>query len=296
MTAAPTETTPETIQIGNDHLTATISALGAEMQSLKAGGMDLLWHGDPAYWSGRAPILFPIVGRAPGDRIAVNGREAPMAQHGFARRSLFTLAEQDATSCCHVLRANETSRAAYPFDFTLSVSHRLEAAVLRVTVQVVNDSDEVMPFGLGFHPAFLWPLPGQAGKTHYIRLDNGGEPALARLSGGLLSPERQPSPFRAGRLDLAAECFVEDAMIFPEGAGTGLRYGVENGPQLAFRFLNLPNLALWSRPSGAPFLCIEPWHGIAATTDADPEVARRPYSTLLPPGETAVFGYEVEAL
>ncbi|MBQ2308518.1 MAG: aldose 1-epimerase family protein, partial [Clostridia bacterium] len=48
----------ELITIKNEHLTATVSTLGAELQSLcDKDGKEYIWQGDPAVWSGRAPIL-----------------------------------------------------------------------------------------------------------------------------------------------------------------------------------------------------------------------------------------------
>jgi galactose mutarotase-like enzyme len=41
-----------------------------------------------------------------------------------------------------------------------------------------------------------------------------------------------------------------------------LRYGAGTGPGLALQFPDTPYLGLWSKP-GAPFICIEPWHGMA---------------------------------
>ncbi|MFT3688787.1 aldose 1-epimerase family protein [Paenirhodobacter sp.] len=284
---------PTTVTIGSGRLRATVSSLGAEMQALSFDGVPLLWHGDAAFWGGRSPVLFPIVGRAEGDVIAVAGRRAAMAQHGFARRSGFRLIAAEEGACCHELCADEASRAVYPFDFRLRLSHAIEGTVLRVRAEVENLSDGVMPFGLGFHPAFLWPLPGCAGQGHRIVLDNGAEPVVARLSGGLLTDARGPSPFTDGALVLNPAMFAEDAMIFPEGAGEGLTYRAESGPGLRFRFENLPNLALWSKP-GAPFVCIEPWHGMAARKGAGPEIAARPFSVLLPPGEGRAFGFSVE--
>lgn len=286
---------PDLIRIANDRLTATVSPLGAEMQSLRTtGGADLLWHGDPAWWSGRAPMLFPIVGKAPGDRIAVGDHQADMRQHGFARRSLFELDAQSTESCRHVLRDSAATRALYPFAFELAVSHALDGDTLGVSVEIANRDTRPMPFGFGFHPAFAWPLPGAEGAPHEIRLDNGAEPPMARLQDGLLPPDRHPSPFSEGRLGLAPEQFEADAMIFPEGAGDGLRYGVPGGPELVFAFENLPNLALWTIP-GAPYLCVEPWHGMAAETGASPQIAERPFSLSLAPGGTARFAWRVTA-
>ncbi|APX23960.1 MAG: aldose epimerase [Rhodobacteraceae bacterium] len=285
--------TDDTIRIANDALSATIAPLGAEMQTLRtAAGDDLLWHGDPTWWSGRAPILFPIVGRAPGNRIAVGDHEAEMRQHGFARRATFAIDDHGPDHCRHVLRDDAETRTLYPFAFELSVTHGLEGDTLAVGVEITNHDDREMPFGFGFHPAFAWPLPGAKGLPHEVLLANGAEPALARLSDGLLPPDRHASPFDEGRLVLDPTQFEADAMIFPEGAGDTLRYGVPEGPQLSFRFENLPNLALWTIP-GAPYLCVEPWHGMAAETGASPQISERPFSLALAPGDSVRFGYRV---
>lgn len=283
-----------TIRIGNQHLTVEVSSLGAEMQSLtSADGRSWLWHGDAAFWGGRSPILFPIVGKAPDDQVGVDGTLYPMAQHGIARRAEFTLAKSTATMCRHEFASSEATKAVYPFDFLLALEHAVEDQELTVTAHVTNRSDRPMPFGLGFHPAFAWPLPGSEGRPHVVTLDNGGEPALARLKGGLLNAERLASPFAKGSLTLDHSMFEADAMIFPEGAGHGLTYGADGGEKLTFRFDNLPNLALWTKP-GAPFLCVEPWHGMAAEAGKGHEIAARPYSMVLGLGQTMHFSFAVE--
>ncbi|WP_454856165.1 aldose 1-epimerase family protein [Rhizobium binxianense] len=285
---------PTPVRIGNQHLTVDVSSLGAEMQALTSSdGRSWLWNGDAAFWTGRSPVLFPIVGKAPGDKVTIDGQTYPMGQHGFARRNEFVLAASTATGSRHELAASEATKAVYPFDFLLAVEHSVEGRALTVSAEVVNRDRKPMPFGLGFHPAFLWPLPGASGKAHAVTLDNGAEPELARLEGGLISPQKLPSPFSAGRLTLDSAMFEQDAMIFPEGAGSGLRYGAEGGPELRFSFENLPNLALWTKP-GAPYVCIEPWHGTAAVLGGSDELAKRPYGRILDPGETARFAFTVE--
>ncbi|SER05522.1 aldose 1-epimerase family protein [Thalassovita taeanensis] len=280
-------------QISNEQLSVSVSALGAEMQSLQdARGRDYLWHGDAAYWGGRSPILFPIVGRAPDDTITVEGHSALMAQHGFARRSLFTLRDAGRNYCTHAMTDSAATRAVYPFAFRLSVTHRVRGAGVRISARVENLDTRPMPFGLGFHPAFCWPLPGCEGQPHRIMLNNAAAPDMARLRGGLLPAAHHPSPFENGVLTLDQSLFAEDAMIFPEGAGTGLTYGAGTGTTLRFAFENLPNLALWTKP-GAPFICIEPWHGMAAREGASGEISERPYSVLLPAGAVQEFTLSV---
>ncbi len=285
---------PSSIRIGNQDLAVDVSSLGAELQALTTSdGRSWLWTGDAAFWTGRSPILFPIVGKAPDDKIAIDGTVYPMAQHGFARRSEFALAASTATMCRYELIASEATRAVYPFDFQLALVHAVEGRALTVTTEVTNRDQKPMPFGLGFHSAFAWPLPGAAGRNHIVTLANEGEPGLVRLAGGLINPAPLPSPFDAGRLVLDHAMFEQDAMIFPSGAGDSLSYGAEGGPAMQFHFENLPNLALWTKP-GAPFLCIEPWHGTAAEAGASNELSARPSTTILAPGAVARFAFTVE--
>jgi len=281
--------------IGNEYLSVEVSSLGAEMQAIRTGdGRSWLWDGDAGWWGGRSPVLFPIVGRAPEDQVSIEGVRYPMGQHGLARRSEFELVAASGTSCRYELASSEQT-SAYPFEFLLALTHSVAGRVVTVAAEVSNRDTRPMPFGLGFHPAFVWPLPGAAGKVHGVTLDNGAEPELVRLAGGLVVPERLASPFRAGRLVLAPELFAADAMLFPEGAGTGLTYAAEGGPAIRLHWENLPNLALWSKP-GAPFVCLEPWHGTAAELGGSDELAERPYTFVLEPGTTARFGFSAEIL
>lgn len=284
---------PTSTRIENQHLSIEVSSLGAEMQSATTrDGANWLWNGDAAFWTGRSPVLFPIVGKAPDDTLLIDGKPYPMAQHGFARRREFTLEAASATTCRYRLEASAETRAVYPFDFGLSVEHSLDGLALTVAATVENRGETPMPFGLGFHPAFLWPLPGDEGRPHVVTLDNGAEPLRQPLENGLLSQVRAPSPFEKGRLLLAHDLFEHDALVFPEGAGSGLTYAAEGRPTLRFRFENLPNLALWAKP-GAPFLCVEPWHGTAAEYGGSRELKDRPYTTTLPAGESRRFAFTV---
>ncbi|RPE67346.1 galactose mutarotase-like enzyme [Pacificibacter maritimus] len=282
------------VTISSPELTAQVAPLGAELQSIQTTtGQDLLWNGDHAYWSGRAPILFPIVGRAPNDRISVGTFSAPMKQHGFARRSVFRLETQTQNMCRFVLTDNEATRAQYPFAFRLTVTHQITGATLESRVDLRNDSRMPMPFGFGFHPAFVWPLPNaKKAAPHTITLHNKGEPELARLTDGLLSPMRYPSPFTDGQLTLDHSQFDQDAMIFPTGAGTDLTYGASGATQLDFTFENLPNLAIWTK-ANAPFVCIEPWHGMAAQMQTSDQIADRPNTVTLAPDDSTTFAMTV---
>ena len=45
----------------NKELTVIFESKGATLHSIKDNdGVEYLWEGDPEYWSGQAPVLFPI--------------------------------------------------------------------------------------------------------------------------------------------------------------------------------------------------------------------------------------------
>jgi galactose mutarotase-like enzyme len=139
------------VAISSDQLTASINVLGAELQSLKdPGGHELMTDANPAYWSGRAPLLFPIVGRLNNDVLRVKGREYALQKHGFARKSLFDVIEASGTEALFRLADNEETRAQYPFAFELDAHFRIEGATLHQIVTVRNTGDAEMHFSFGF--------------------------------------------------------------------------------------------------------------------------------------------------
>ena len=280
--------------ISGSQLSAEISTRGAEIHRLTLGdGRELLWDGDPEWWRYRAPLLFPIVGAPPEGHVSVEGRRFPMGQHGFARTSDFALIAAEPDSLRLQLTDSDSTRAGYPFAFALTITHRIAGSTWEVLAEVENRDSRPMPFGFGYHPAFRWPLPGAEGG-HMVTLENGAEPLMCRLVNGVrLNPERLASPFSAGRLRPEPQMFEAGAMIFPEGTGDRISYsGSGNAPILRISTENLPMLGIWTKP-GAPFLCIEPWHGMAAWEGTSDAIEERPGTIMLPAGESRSFGMAV---
>ena len=88
---------PDLVTISNGALTARISPLGAELWSLtNAQGREYMTDADPAFWTGHAPLLFPIVGALRNGSYRLDGRAYTLPKHGFTRTSMFELAEHEA--------------------------------------------------------------------------------------------------------------------------------------------------------------------------------------------------------
>ena len=252
------------IRIAGDALAVIVSELGAELQDIRdAAGRDWLWNGDPAWWTGRAPILFPVIGVVNGGVVRVDGRTLPMDKHGFARRRTFAVAAQDEASVTLRLTADDDTRAAYPFDFTLDIRFAIAATTLTVEATVGNGGAAPMPASFGFHPALRWPLPGAGARADHIVRFASPEPAPIRRIGanGLLVATPYPTPVAGETLHPTDALFVDDAIMFDAPASRALWFGVPEQPGVRLAYDNLPQLGIWTKP-GAPYLCLEPWQGI----------------------------------
>jgi len=284
----------DSLTLHGDGISATVVGQGAELVSLRdADGTELLWQAGPA-WRRHSPVLFPIVGRLKGDQLRHRGQAYPMSQHGFARDKRFTWAEQGPQSCTLVLTDDAETRARYPFAFRLAVSYALSPRQLGVTFEVTNIGDEPLPASIGAHPAFNWPLlPDLPKEAYRLIFADDEHAAIRRLKDGLLLPTPQPTPVEGEILTLSERLFDDDAVILDRPASSSVRYAAERGPALEMSWQGFKELGIWSKPGGAPFLCIEPWHGIASPVDFDGEFMIKPGLMLIEPAAKRVLNYQI---
>ena len=279
------------ITLRSDQLEAVVAPLGAELQALRdATGCDWLWGGDPAFWSGRAPILFPIVGTLAEDRLRLGNESFTLLRHGFARRAMFEVVAQDAAAATFRLTATAETRAVYPFDFVLDVRFALTGLTLEIVATLGNPGKEPLPASFGFHPALRWPLPGSAAREgHAILFDQAEPEPIRRLdAAGLVAPERVASPVEGDRLMLDDALFTRDALIFERLASRGLSFVAPDGPSVRVDFPGMPQLGLWTKP-GAGYLCIEPWQGHADPAGFAGDFRTKPGVIMVAPGAARDF-------
>lgn len=270
-------------RIGSGDIAATINAQGAELSSLRAAGAEYMWQAG-AIWPRHAPVLFPIVGRLPGDQLRHNGRSSRMTQHGIARDRRFELVEQSATHCRLALDADAETLAAYPFQFRFEATYEVVEQGLRMTYVAINTGDTMLPTSIGGHPAFQWPLPGSTDKLAHVLTFERPEPAPIRsVVGGLLQAEPRPSPVIGRDLHPTPELFAADALIFDQLASRSVRFAAPGTSVLELAWENCPYLGVWSK-DGGDFLCIEPWHGISTPDGFAGDFAAKPGLMLIEPG------------
>lgn len=285
----------EFVEISSGALSATIDPLGAELRSLRDGeGRELMTDADPAFWTGHAPLLFPIVGRLNGDTYRHDGQSYRLEQHGFARRSRFELVAQAIDVATFRLTDSAATRVAYPFDFVLDMTFSIAGATLNMAAMVRNPGAAPLPFSFGYHPALAWPLPyGYPRADHRIIFDADEPEALPLITpDGLIAHETRASPLAGRTLSLADDLFARNALVWRALRSHRLRYGAGDGPQLEIAFPAAPMLGIWTKP-GAAFICVEPWHGIADPEGFAGAFAEKPGILTLAPGEARSFPMSV---
>jgi galactose mutarotase-like enzyme len=278
-------------EIRNRHLAVQVAELGAELQSIRSleDGTEFLWQGDPAYWAGRAPLLFPVVGALAGGVYRHAGRTYRMPMHGFARRSEFVRTWATGGSLGFRLSDSPETREAYPFRFQLDVEYRLEGASVVLRLSVANRGEEPMPFLIGLHPGFRVPCrPGCRVEDCFLEFER-----PETLDRWTIDPRthllhRTPEPFLRGerRIALVPGLFDRDALIFEGVRSQSVAIGrPDDSRRMIVGIDGFPHLGIWARP-GAPFVCIEPWFGTDEPEGFGGELRDRRGAVVLAPGAT----------
>lgn len=287
------------ITIKNSCLTVDISPVGAEFQSIRSAEREYLWQGDPAYWSGRSPILFPLTGNVWEKKYMHNGTTYDMPAHGFARHLTFEVVEQSEAEVRLASTSNEETLKIYPFPFRLEVVYRLEGMRLTTEWHVTNLGSEDMPFRIGGHPAFNWDW--NEGEDRGAMVFDAEGPLHGTLldQKGCVHRELQffEQPLEAGGvLPLKRDYFDPIDTLIIEGAQvhSALLRDNQERPIVRISF-DCDVFCIWT-PTGkrAPFVCLEPWYGRCDRTGDTGEFRTRDYINNVRPTETWQGGYEVE--
>lgn len=251
--------------IENDRLKVIASTKGAELQSIKNSVLNLeyLWQGNPAYWGRRAPVLFPIVGRLKQDTYHFEGKEYHLNQHGFARDMEFELVERSAHHLIYYLKATDSSRKIYPFDFELIITYTLQENRLTVSYMVENPSDGSLFFSIGAHPAFNCPLKEGEQRSDYTLLFSEKEHLSRQLiEEGIRTGAQRVVMQNESELPIVEDLFEEDALIFEGLRSKQVSLCKGRKPFVTVIFDEFDYLGIWSKNADSPFVCIEPWLGI----------------------------------
>lgn len=262
---------------------ASLALRGGEWRQWSIAGVDLLWPGDPAVWPGVAPILFPVVGWTRAGQVRIGSAHYPLRLHGFAAEAEFAVAEVGEDRARLVLQDGPQTRAVYPFGFRLEIEYRLSPNAMEAALAVTNTGDAAMPYAVGLHPGFRWPLAGST-APHTIVFEAPERPHVPVIApGGLFSAKQRPVPLEHATLRLTPGLFAHEALCFLNLASRKLLYDNGAGQGLLVTMQDFPHVALWARPP-APFVAIEAWTGHGDPENFDGDLFEKPSMIVLAPG------------
>lgn len=262
--------------IQNEFIQIKIKEIGSELSSIVANGKEYLWQGNPDYWTGQAPILFPFVGRLKDDFYLYKGEKHTLAQHGFYRRSNeIKLIEKSDTKLRFSIKNSAETLKVYPFEFEFITSYELHENKITIHHKVVNTGKDTLYFSLGEHPAFNCSLL-DANVKHdqcYLEFEKNENAAISLLAeGGYISSKTQEYLKNTTLLELPKTVFDKDALVFKKMNSKKVTLiNKQEGKLVTVSYKDFPNMGIWAKPM-APYVCIEPWLGYADSVDSNHKI------------------------
>ena len=275
------------ITIKNDRLIVSINEKGAELQSIQCNGVEYLWQADAKFWAKHSPVLFPIVGELKGGFYNFNNKDYRLPRHGFARDKTFTAKQTSADSVIFTFISNADTLLMYPFEFVFQLGYSIKEDQLFCTYHVQNTNDTTMYFSVGGHPAFNVPLNSELSYEDYF-LEFNADDVLNRyvLQDGLISDKTDPLPLNNKTLALTRDLFYKDAIVLKHISSDKIILRSNKDPHgVEFNFNHFPYFGIWAAKD-APFVCLEPWCGIADNIHHNNElITKEGINELMPDGK-----------
>jgi len=253
--------------IKNDFIQVQIKEFGAELCSIQKRDdtLEYIWQGDSKYWKRHSPILFPIVGKLLDNEYIYKGITYQMMQHGFARDMLFKVVAKKENEIIFKLESTTETLKVYPFKFELFVTYKVYNQTLDIFYKVKNHSLDTMFFSIGAHPAFTWPLDCIGDKeTYYLEFEDTKYLEILPLTPQGITLKKEHLLLKNNQLKLHNDLFKNDALVVNNLQNKLITFkNKTDEKQVKITFDNFPYVGIWSKPQGAPFICLEPWYGVA---------------------------------
>lgn len=270
--------------IENSRYRVVVSTVAAEIHSFydKELKIEYMWQGDAAYWSGRNPILFPVIGSSYDKKYYFNNVAYTMGNHGFARHANFEFVSQTENAVTLRLTQNEETLKQYPFYFNLLVEYQLMEGLLQINYCIENTGQQPMPFNFGLHPAFNCPLEKNKTFEDYHIGFNNQNPVYSNLwalKKADFPIQLEKSKFKDVPTWLFTGISASEIVMGDGHHGVGVAV------------VGFPVVAVWTPQ--APFVCLEPWLGLSKDTQQDLAFEDREATCLLAPGKQRRISYHI---
>ena len=296
------------IVLKSDQLNVEFQTVGGALSSIKdKEGVEYLWQGDPTYWSGQAPVLFPICGSVRNDTVLYDNedgsqKEGKIPRHGLVRKKDFTLVEQTDNSVTFAIEDDEEMYANYPFHFRLEITYTVTGKIIRTQYKVYNkELEKSMPYFIGGHPGFNCPLlGGEVYEDYYLEFEKPETCTVPKSfpeTGMLDFNDRSSWLNNQKELDLHYDFFSYDAVTLDElESRTVALRSRKHDKGLKLHFEEFSNLIVWSTLNKGPFIALEPWSGLSTSIEEGDRLEDKKDVKILKPGRFEQLGFDIEIL
>jgi galactose mutarotase-like enzyme len=286
-------------ELKSSKIAVKIKSKGAELASFFDLNTEIehIWQANPVFWNRHAPVLFPIVGQVEDGEYFVDGQQFELSQHGFARDMEFQLVQNEHNTMIFELIYNENSLQKYPFKFKFSISYTLLGSKLYIGYKVENLDAKTMYFQLGAHPGFAVPfLESEKFSDYHLKFDKKLTEDRLLFENGLLNGKITKSFLEnEDVIILKSATFDEDALIFESQQIESVLITKNGQNGLKVTVKDFPLLGIWSKPKAdAPFVCIEPWFGVASVKGQSKELKDKKAIQKLATGSVFECGFAIE--
>lgn len=268
--------------IQNEYVTVSINAIGAELKSIKSSkGVEYLWQGNPEYWNGQAPNLFPYIARMTEGKYTFAGNTYEMGIHGFAKSTEFQVVEQSKEQIVFTIEESESTLVQYPFLFQFSVIYKLQGNKVVVEYKVVNKGDQAMYFGVGGHPGFNVPLDDAKFEDYYLEFAEESDAKRIEFSADcFVTGNKHIFEMIDGvKIPMQHNMFDEDAIVLTDMCREVTLKSDKGNKSIRVGYPEMKFIGFWHMPkTDAPYVCIEPWstlpsrQGVVEELDKQPDI------------------------
>ena len=245
--------------IQNNDLKVTINLMGGSLDSVilkKKNNTEALYQSNDGAWKFKDVVIFPLIGK---NEYEVDGikYETPL-RHGFIRSSLFEVKGEKENKITILFKANEESKALYPFNFIYELTYELKDNRLVVKPNIINlEKDKELPFMIGFHSAFN--VNENANIKFLV------EEKSQKLINGLISFDESFS--LGNEIKLKDGLFKKQDTLVIKNDHTILKLDTGFGYSLFYKLVENSYIGIWTNPNNSSFICVEPWWGVSNYID-----------------------------
>ena len=296
------------IVLKSDYLQVEFKSLGGALSSIKdKDGVEYLWQGDATYWSGQAPVLFPICGSVRNDRVLYDKEDGSQVKgkiprHGLVRKKDFDLVEQNKNSVTFAIEDTEGMYENYPYHFRLEITYTVTGKKIRTEYKIFNkESKKSMPYFIGGHPGFNCPLlDDEVYEDYYLEFEKPETCTVPKPfpeTGMLDFKDRSSWLNNQKELGLNYDLFNYDAVTLDElESRTVALRSHKHDKGLKLHFAEFPNLIVWSTLNKGPFIALEPWSGLSTSIEEGDRLEDKKDVKILKPGRFEQLGFDIEIL